>query len=126
MYEIDNIYGISVKVNQGEDFGLSLANFLEDFYYFGPEVKAQIIQDRPLDMPNIAQVPFLAATAHKLANDYKLAVPPWVFEKRCYLPGDSPYFGCRKGKLSLFFMFTSPSEFKHRNLFVDENVLLRV
>ena len=28
--------------------------------------------------------------------------------------------------MKLSFMYKSPSEFKHRNLFVDENVLMRV
>jgi hypothetical protein len=70
-------------------------------------------------------VPFLAATVHKLALDYGLIPPWWVFEKRCYLPGMSPYFDCNAtGRLRLLFMYKSPSEFKHRNLFVDENVLL--
>jgi hypothetical protein len=69
---------------------------------------------------------FSAATAHKLANDYGLEVPAWVFSKRYYM-SDSPYFGCNaKGDLRMLFMYKSPAEFKHRNLFVDENVLSRV
>ena len=72
-------------------------------------------------------MPFFAATAHKLADDYGFTAPCWAFEQRCYLPGEKPYFGCgAKGNLRLLFMYKSPPEFKHRNLFVDENVLARV
>jgi hypothetical protein len=86
-----------------------------------------MISDPPLDMSNVVHLPFLASVAHKLANDYYLAIPSWVFEKRCYLPGDEPFFACHaRGDLRLLFMYISPSEFKHRNLFVNENVLLRV
>ena len=39
---------------------------------------------------------------------------------------EKPFFGCNaKGDLRLLFMYKSPAEFKHRNLFVDENVLER-
>jgi hypothetical protein len=78
-------------------------------------------------MANNELAPFLAATAHKLANDCGQAAPKWTFERRGYLPGMKPYFGCNaKGNLRLLFMYKSPAEFKHRNLFVDENALDRV
>ena len=88
-----------------------------------------MISDPPEDIAQRESVPFLAATAHKLANDYALRVPAWVFEPRCYLARDEPYFGLSrqvKCGLSTLFLYKSPAEFKHRNLFVDEFVLLRV
>jgi len=69
---------------------------------------------------------YAAAAIHKLCNDYGLSVPKWVFDSKCYLR-EKPHFGCNaQGDLRLWFMYKSPSEFKHRNLFVDENVLVRV
>ena len=67
-----------------------------------------------------------AAAVHKLANDYKLEVPAWVWKQEYYMK-EKPFFDCNaKGNLRLLFMYKSPTEFKHRNLFVDENILVRV
>ena len=122
-----SISDISKETNDGGDFYLLLGNFLDEFYKALSDVQAQMIRESPEDMDRQEYVPFLASTAHKLANDYALEPPRWTFEKRCYLPGRNPHFACNaKGNLRLLFMYKSPSEFKHRNLFVDENVLGRV
>ena len=124
---MNSIKKISLDTNAGRDFYLLLGDFLDEFYKASPEDQSAMLHDEPADMGESECVPFLAATAHKLADDYNLNVPGWVFERRCYLPGSEPFFGCRaKGNLRLLFMYKSPSEFKHRNLFVDENVLVRV
>ena len=118
---------ISLETSAGKDFYLLLGDFLDDFYRAAPDIKAQMLAAAPHIMANREYVPFLAATAHKLANDCGIEPPRWVFDKRCYLPGGEPHFACNaRGKLRLLFMYKSPAEFKHRNLFVDENVLLRV
>jgi hypothetical protein len=122
-----SIHNISVDANAGSDFYLSLGDFLDAFYKSAPKVRAQMLSEPPEDMQGREYVPFLAGTAHKLANDYRLEPPHWVFEKRCFLPGMEPHFGCNaRGNLRLLFMYKSPPEFKHRNIFVDENVLARV
>jgi hypothetical protein len=109
------------------DFYLLLGDFLDEFYKALPDVKALMLRDEPEEMADFVLLPFLAATTHKLANDHGLNVPNWTFEQRCYLPGAEPYFACGvKGNLRLLFMYKSPAEFKHRNLFVDENILTRV
>ena len=112
----------------GMDFYILLGDFLDEFYRAEQETRQAMISERPSvqDTPK-EYLSFAASVAHKLANEYKLNVPKWVFEPSCYLPGKQPFFGCNaKGKLRLLFMYTSPAEFKHRNLFVDENVLARV
>jgi hypothetical protein len=124
---MESIYNISLGANAGGDFYLLLGDFLDEFYRTAPELRAELISEGPLAMDRPEYVPFLASTAHKLANDYGLEPPSWVFEPRCYLPGMKPHFGCNaQGNLRLLFMYKSPPEFKHRNLFVDENVLTRV
>jgi hypothetical protein len=124
---MDSIYDISIKANSGEDFYLLLGDFLDEFYKASQSTKAKMVEVPPEVMQVAEYVPFLASTAHKLANGYGFDSPRWVFDRRCYLPGDEPFFGCKaKGNLRLLFMYISPSEFKHRNLFVDENVLMRV
>ena len=90
-------------------------------------MNAQTVSMNPPDfsIPK-KQLAYLASAVHKLANTYGLNPPEWVFDERCYLR-DKPFFGCNAtGNLRLLFMYKSPPEFKHRNLFVDENVLVRV
>ena len=124
---MNSIHNISKETNAGADFYLMLGDFLDEFYAAKPGAQAEMLRAAPEDMGKPEFVPFLAAAAHKLADDYNLSAPRWVFDRRCYLPGPEPFFGCgAKGNLRLLFMYKSPAEFKHRNLFVDENVLKRV
>ena len=112
----------------GEDFYLLIGDFLDEFYRSDISRCQQMIDTRP-DEKDVQKQEvysaFVAATAHKLANDYKLSVPAWVSENKFYLK--KPFFGGNaKGNLRWWFMYNSPSEFKHRNLFVCENILKRV
>ena len=118
---------IAVNSNSGGNFYLLLGDFLDEFYKSDNNCRLNMIVEPPEDICIPELLPFLAAAAHKLANDCGMEAPGWTFEPRCYLPGDKPFFGCgAKGNLRLLFMYKSPPEFKHRNLFVDENVLVRV
>ena len=124
---MESLYNISVQVNFGADFYLLLGDLLDAFYCADSKKRVEMIADAPVDMSKPEFVPLLAATAHKLAIDYGINPPRWAFESRCFLSGMTPHFACNaKGNLRLLFMYKSPSEFKHRNLFVDENVLVRV
>jgi hypothetical protein len=116
--------GVIDNAAKGQDFHLLLGDFLDAFYRADASTRQAMIDVRPgSGVPD--KLPYAAAAAHKLANDYDLAVPAWVFEKRCY--SVRSFFGCHaRGNLRLLFMYQSPTEFKHRNLFVDENVLARV
>ena len=121
---MESIYNVSVRTNAGDDFYLLLGDFLDTFYLSDSDARSNMIAIPPTDMKRMELVPFLAATAHKLSLDYNIPLPQWVFEPRCFLPGMTPYFACNaRGNLRLLFMYKSPSEFKYRNLFVDENVL---
>ena len=124
---MESIYNLSVRANAGDDFYLLLGDFLDAFYRADSGMRSDMIAIPPINMIKAEFVPFIAATAHKLSLDYNISPPHWVFESRCFLPGMSPYFACNaQGNLRLLFMYKSPSEFKYRNLFVDENVLARV
>jgi hypothetical protein len=117
---------ISKETLKGNDFYLCLGDFLDEFYRTGHGARKAMLEIQPdFSIPH-ENLAFLASAVHKLANDHGLRVPDWVFDERCYLR-DKPFFGCRaRGNLRLLFMYKSPIEFKHRNLFVDENVLVRV
>ena len=123
---MNNFTQILKSVEEGNDFYILLGDFLDEFYRSDRDKQQSMIFDEPAinDCPR-ELLSFVAASAHKLANDYQLEVPKWVFKKRYYT--NEPFFaGNVKGKLRLLFMYKSPTEFKHRNLFVDENVLKRV
>jgi hypothetical protein len=124
---MNSILKISRETNAGRDFYLLLGDFLDEYYSSAPETQAAMLREKPEAMNSPELVPFLAATAHKLSDDRGMTPPRWAFERRCYLPGPRPHFACNaRGELRLLFMYKSPAEFKHRNLFVDENVLVRV
>ena len=87
-----------------------------------------MIKDCPENIENPEYLgPFLAGAAHKLANDFKLELPIWVFDPKFYLPGNKPYFGSRATKKlrTRYLLFETPAEFSHRNIFVSSNCLSR-
>lgn len=117
---------ITEETANGRDFYLCIGDFLDEFYRADSKSRSTILEAPPDFSIDSVQLAYLASVVHKLANDYGLTAPAWVFDERCYLR-DKPFFGCKaKGNLRLLFMYKSPTEFKHRNLFVDENVLQRV
>jgi hypothetical protein len=116
------------RLGRGEDFYVALGDFLDEFYRQDRCTRQAMIDEGPQGRENVSRehAALFAASAHKLANDYGLAVPKWVMDKKYKLAG-KPYFDCNAtGNLRLLFMYKSPIEFKHRNLFVDENFLMRV
>jgi len=127
---MNNVKEVINETMKDDEFFIHLGDFLDHFYRSNHDIRQIMIDDSPLSFKTMVSpyyLAFTAATVHKLANDYKLNVPEWVFDTACYLSGDNPYFtGNVKGNLRLLFLYLSPTEFKHRNLFVDENVLKRV
>jgi hypothetical protein len=125
--KMETLKQISIDTHAGNSFYLLLGNFLDLFYNSSQIIRQEMIKDEPENMDKIEYLPFLAATANKLANDFDLKTPLWTFAPRCYLQGDKPYFGNNaRGNLRLLYLYESPIEFKHRNLFVDKDVLSRV
>lgn len=121
------ISDVFTQIADGHDFYVCFGNFLDGFYASTQETKTEMIsrEPPPIGVPKEYKA-LLAAAVHKLANDYGLDVPPWTFKRDYYLL-EKPFFDCQaKGKLRLLFMYKSPTEFKHRNVFVDENILVRV
>jgi len=113
----------------GQDFGLAFRGFLDAFYSFkaDKEKMHSLIRHEPVQYESVPnyQYSMCAAAAHKLANDYGVEVPSWVWKKRYYLT-DMYFGGVGKTRLRMYNMLYSPPEFKHRNLFIDENILARV
>ena len=125
----DELRQVISESAKGNDFSLSLRGFLDVFYSCrnDKEKMYDLIKREPRQYKNVPdyQYAMCAATANKLANDHDMEVPNWVWKDRYYLK--EMYFGnVRKGRLRMYNMLYSPAEFKHRGLFVDENILMRV
>jgi len=113
----------------GRDFSLSLRGFLDVFYSCkGNKRKmSALIKMEPELYKKVPdyQYAICAATAHKLANDFGLKAPSWAWKQKYYMK--EMYFGnINKGSLRIYNMLYAPPEFKHRGLFLDENILFRV
>jgi len=126
---INELKEVIAESAKGNDFSLSLRGFLDIFYSCknDKEKMFALIKREPQYYKKVPDYQFAicAATANKLSNDYGLEVPDWVWKDRYYMK--DMYFGnVRKGKLRMYNMLYSPAEFKHRGLFVDENILMRV
>ena len=114
-------------ISQGnEDSSILFGNFLDDFYRANMDEKKRLLSDEPEPLNNVRAVDYvhIAATVHKLANDSGIPVPTWVFKEQYY--AKEPFFPVRHPDLRLIYMFESPTEFKHRNMFVSANALSRV
>ena len=125
----DELRQVITESAKGNDFSLSLRGFLDIFYSCKDDKEKMfaLIKREPLLYKNVPdyQYAMCAATANKLSNDYDLEVPSWVWKDRYYMK-EMYLGGIRKGRLRIYNMLYSPAEFKHRGLFVDENILMRV
>ena len=116
-----------LAISQGnEDGSILFGNFLDDFYRANIDKKKKMLSDEPEMIDNVRPVDYahLAAMVHKLANDSGISVPAWVFKDKYYLK--EPFFSVHHPDLKLTYMYESPTEFKHRNIFVSANALSRV
>jgi hypothetical protein len=124
---MNSVAGFIRVLSQGkENESILFGNFLDDFYRANNEERAKMLIDEPEAFDNLRSIDYIniAATAHKLANDSGIPVPEWTFKEKYY--AKEPYFPVQNPNLRLIYMFESPTEFKHRNLFVSANALFRV
>lgn len=124
MYNIKQLFE---DVQNQKPFSICFGDFLDEFYSSSSENQSAMINEEPLRYKDIDRPIYVyaAAAVHKLANDYNLPVPAWVFEPYYFL--DRPYFAMNaKGTLRLLLLYQSPPEFKFRNFFEMENTLTRV
>jgi len=115
-----------------EDFGFYLRNFLDDFYALDQEDRQKVLISPVRYHENYRrELSFIAAAVEKLADDYGLACPDWIFDRRYY--SADPLFPAflertdpqKKSKLRIVLMVESPPQFKVRNIFVSRNCLSR-
>jgi len=116
-----------------EDFGFYLGNFLDDFYAMDQKDRQKALTSPVCYDRNCRrELSLVAAVVEKLADDYGLMCPDWIFDRRYY--SVDPVFPAflertdpeKKSKLRIVLMVESPPQFKVRNIFVSRNCLRRV
>ena len=89
----ENLADILREDEKHGNFHLRLGDFLDEFYRSTNKTRQEMLDIAPAAYNGKPEnLAFAAATAHKLANDYNLVTPEWVWEERCYLPGNRPFF----------------------------------
>ena len=104
-----------------------LADFLEEFYRVDKLTREEMLAERPLNVEPKHEMVFLGAMAHKLAVDYDIKPPAWVFESVFYLSDDESYYEMDYDEeFKTYFRENAPYEFKIRNFFCTSDCLIRV
>lgn len=116
-----------VELLDFQDENLLYSQFLDDFYHAETKIdKYNLIKDEPKYKDEYTTfLCILAGTTHKLATDYSLTIPQWIFERKYYL--DSVYYALdtKNKEFQAYLMQTTPQEFKERNLMVGNTILER-
>lgn len=109
---------------EGENFSLTLRNFLDEFYA-GPSAEALSEEPSRLKGTENGEIrdAYLAAVGEELARTFKLPHPQWIWAEDRKLR--IPWFGSDMQELRAVLIHESPPGFRSRNLFVSENVLSR-
>ena len=108
-----------------DDVNLLFGEFLDGFYYNQSD-RYSLIQDEPAYDDGDYYSCFLAATAHKLANDYDITIPEWVFDNKYIYPAEYYPRNTEVEVVRQHLKKTSPTEFAQRNVFFGDKVLSRV
>ena len=107
------------------DFTFAFCTFLDGF--IRSDNKSELIAEQPeIGKMNPKEYCMLASAAHKLANDNTIDVPDWVFDEKYILTEPAYALDTKNAEYRTFLEETSPIEYKQRNLFYGENVLMRV
>jgi len=111
------------------NFVLAFGTFLDAFRH--SENKSNMINAPPLpssrEDENIKlNLCILAASAHKLANDYKIDVPAWVEEPIYKMPYPVYAFDTKNKQYQEYLVENTPYEFEIKNIFYGSSVLERV
>jgi len=108
-----------------EDFTFAFSTFL-DMFKLAAEKQKMI--ETPPSSHRFSRVNLclLAATAHKLANDYGVTAPSWVHSQQYKMPQPVFAFDTQNSDYQAFLLENTLPEFASRNLFYGANVISRV
>jgi|GEM_PF-1256566 len=124
-FERDSISIDLDYVANHSDFTFGLCEFLDEFKR--SDNKGGMIENSP--QPGIASresLCILAAVAHKLANDYSLDIPKWVFHPMYKMPHPIFAHNTTNEEYQRFLIGDSPREFADKNVFYGSRAIERV
>ena len=111
-----------------EKMWFAIGNYLDEFYYALNDEQRRIVLDEEPEWYDDAgkyEMAFISAMVNKLAIDYNLETPLWVYDIK-YFELAKPHFAMdAKGDLRLILLVESPKQFRMRNIFTTSNVLGR-
>jgi hypothetical protein len=115
------------RIIAGESCDVALAEFLDTFY-LTPTVERRLetLHDEPRITGDTHLDALAGAVAEYLARQYRLpGIPDWAFDDRRYL--DRPWHtsSFADDAMREYLTFTSPAEFRSRNIFTEERPLRR-
>jgi len=109
-----------------KDFILALGAFLDEFRRSSNKYELIAMPPNPkvtsVDMENLC---ILAATAHKLANDYNITIPSWVHDPLYKMPYPVFAFHTTNKDYQEFLLQDTPPEFASKNIFHGSNAIKR-
>ena len=113
-------------VIQYKDFGHAYCSFIDEFKVSFN--KGDIIKDPPIGntLTERENLCILAAATHRLANEYGIEVPAWVYEPIYKMPYPIYEFNSDDRDYQEFLIKDTPIEFASRNIFLGSRVLNRV
>lgn len=114
-----------LEMTKKTDFIYALSVFLDEFKKSAH--KEMLILAEPANITGYdKERSILAAVAHKLANENNIKVPDWVFKVEYILKQPYFQFDTKNKEYQEYLIQKSPIEFRQRNIYVDENALMRV
>jgi hypothetical protein len=117
--------GIASRALAGEDFGLAVREFLDEFTLrYDDDVRAAAIAARPQATGDHRNDAYLGALAEHLAAAHGLARPAWSVELDRFL--DRFWFLSDVAGFRAISIAQAPAAFRRRGIFVPERSLHRV
>jgi hypothetical protein len=115
------------RIQAGEPQDIALAEFLDTFYSAAdPDAQYASIEREPARVADQRLNALAGAIAEYLAKQYRLrSVPEWVSQPWRRL--DEPWFTTSSIEPAMheYLAYTSPAEFRSRNIFTEERPLRR-
>ena len=114
------LFELSKRIKDGASQVKEFSDFLD--YFYGRQSKAEMsacLDDEPLQMADVRLDALFGACAEYLARRYQLSsLPKWAFHEQRYLK--EPWFTTTGGdQLQEYLVFSSPAEFRSRNIFTE-------
>ena len=121
------LFKASIQIKEGRDPVISLQELLDTFYSTrSPREKLAVIEREPLLLNMGILDAYIGGAAEYLARQYSLpSIPDWVFLSQRYLAEPSFTSVSQDAAMKEYLSFTSPAEFRSRNIFTEDRPLRR-